>query len=223
MHKLVFQLGASCALLLFCLLSPVQAQSVRKLVKMGDDAFYAADFHGAVQQYEQAVKERPHSVRLRFRLGFSYLMLRSSGKALPHLRKAYQSGDRYQPAVSYLLAQAYHLQHKLDSAIYFYHQFEVELDDENYPEFEVVEKNLQECRNGLAFMKRPAPVIIENLGPSINSPYADFVPVINADETLLIFTSRRTGNLGKPRPKGEPEAFEDIYYSRKEKGLWGPA
>lgn len=65
-------------------------------------------------------------------------------------------------------------------------------------------------------MKNPVNVKIKNLGPVINSKYPEYVPVISADESTLIFTSRRDNTTGGKRDKTHNNQFmEDIYISTK--------
>ena len=70
-------------------------------------------------------------------------------------------------------------------------------------------------------MKIKREVKIENLGKNINTEYAEFAPVVSADETRMIFTSRRPGNLGEYDEKTGGH-YEDIYMVEKdENGQWG--
>jgi hypothetical protein len=64
---------------------------------------------------------------------------------------------------------------------------------------------------------------ITNIGPQINSELDDYAPVVNADETEMIFTSRRRdGNLNE-NVSDDNRPFEDIYVSKREGGSWQPA
>ncbi len=60
---------------------------------------------------------------------------------------------------------------------------------------------------------------ITNLGDKVNSAYADYKPVLTADESQLIFTSRREGSTGDA-VNAEGKYFEDIYVSNFENGEW---
>lgn len=64
----------------------------------------------------------------------------------------------------------------------------------------------------------------ENLGKELNSPYPDFSAVLNKNEDLLVFTSRRKGNTGSFIPADDIYEYEDIYFSQKdENGNWTKA
>ncbi|HWY35991.1 MAG TPA: hypothetical protein VNX68_15210, partial [Nitrosopumilaceae archaeon] len=55
---------------------------------------------------------------------------------------------------------------------------------------------------------------VENLGPEINSPYAEYTPVVDKNETVLLFTSRRKNNVGH-RTDDDDLYYEDMYIARK--------
>lgn len=60
-----------------------------------------------------------------------------------------------------------------------------------------------------------AEVVLTNLGGTVNSKWNDFCPVINADGSVLIFTSRRP--VGKRELKADTNALERIYISHYNK------
>ncbi|MFB0923943.1 MAG: hypothetical protein QMB65_01465, partial [Vicingaceae bacterium] len=68
-------------------------------------------------------------------------------------------------------------------------------------------------------IKDPRNVLIQNLGPIINTKHQEYVPLISADEKMMMFTSRRPGSTGGGLdPNGMP--FEDVYMSTKINNTW---
>jgi outer membrane protein OmpA-like peptidoglycan-associated protein len=63
-------------------------------------------------------------------------------------------------------------------------------------------------------------VFIDNVGSVINTEFADYSPIVNADETVLFFTSRRNGSTGDQLDPGDGKPFEDIYIAYKVAGEW---
>jgi hypothetical protein len=59
--------------------------------------------------------------------------------------------------------------------------------------------------------QEPVKVEIKNLGPTINSPYPDYAPLISADGNVLVFTSRKP-TLERDIQKGK-EGKENVYIS----------
>jgi outer membrane protein OmpA-like peptidoglycan-associated protein len=63
-------------------------------------------------------------------------------------------------------------------------------------------------------------VSITNLGNTINSKYADYSPLISADGSFLIFTSRRAETTGGMKDESIDSYYEDIYFSEQINGEW---
>ncbi len=74
---------------------------------------------------------------------------------------------------------------------------------------------IEECRTGKKLSQDPERVWIDNLGDSINTKYPEYGVVINANSSLLLFTSRRPSTLGGEKDERIGEYFEDIYFSRR--------
>jgi len=87
----------------------------------------------------------------------------------------------------------------------------------------IIMKRQTECRDGKRIYKKPVPDMkIENMGTNINSDYADYAPVISADEMVMYFTSRRSGSTGGQKDLLEGLFYEDIYMSVNIAGTWQP-
>ena len=71
-------------------------------------------------------------------------------------------------------------------------------------------------------MDFPERVWIDNLGKQINTEYPDYAPLISADESVIMFTSRRSNSTGGLITGAMYN--EDLYISEKDKeGNWTPA
>ncbi|MCW8896786.1 MAG: OmpA family protein [Flavobacteriales bacterium] len=65
--------------------------------------------------------------------------------------------------------------------------------------------------------------IVENIGYPINSQYSEYVPVISADESVMIFTYRGVKSVGAdkvPQSMSSTPYFEDVFISYKKNGEW---
>lgn len=182
-------------------------------------------------------KEDPTNCNLAFKLGVCYRNSRQlRSQAIPYFSAATVSvspgykGSSYKerraPLIAYqYLGDAYHLEYKFDKAIEAYEKFiTVMADDKSTDKASVEETNrkIQMCKTGKKLMATPDHVKIENLGANINSSYADYAPVLTADQKTLIFTSRRKETTGgKMDDLGN--YFEDIYMSNKTSTGWDKA
>jgi len=133
--------------------------------------------------------------------------------------------------ILYLIAKAYHLSHDFDKAIEYYERYRTDVLKRDFfkswsdPEIakkeliKKIDRNIYECNNGKEFVKYPIGALIDNVGVVINTPHSEYIPLISADDSVLIFTSRRAGGTGWDRTV-DHEFFEDIYISRKIGNYW---
>ncbi|TAE19162.1 MAG: hypothetical protein EAZ95_02560 [Bacteroidetes bacterium] len=82
------------------------------------------------------------------------------------------------------------------------------------------QKRIKECQYGEAYLNSPVDAQIENVGKVINSHFPDYAPVISADESIMVFTSRRDDTTGDCRDDADGQPCEDIYISFQKDGVW---
>ncbi len=146
-----------------------------------------------------------------------------------YLMRVYRQKPDFRFDIEFQIGSSYHYGLNFDKAIDFYTRYKLKLDkNPNYKgkdrvELKEVSYKIEECNNGKEFVASPTPFSITNLGPEINSEFDDYAPVVNADETEIIFTTRRReGNLNE-NVGDDNRPFEDIFVSKKEGGAWQPA
>ncbi len=205
------------ALLLLMMLMPwlnSYGQSYRKLIKKGDKYFQKAYYDEAASYYEQASKIIGGNVAVDYRLGMSYLEGSFKHKSSNYLKKVFDEFPEYNPDLEFYLAQAYQFNNEFEKALDHYLAFRPRA----YDKF-VIDQNIKQCNMGIEYVNNPKEVKIENLGRIINSESHDYAPLISADESTLIFTSRRKGSTGN-KLATDNSYYEDIYISRKISGVW---
>ena len=83
-----------------------------------------------------------------------------------------------------------------------------------------VDRFIEQCENGLRYKAEENKNLnIVNLGKQVNGKFPDYAPIINKDETIILFTSRRKGNVGK-KFYNDNKKYEDIYVSVKQDEEW---
>ncbi len=120
--------------------------------------------------------------------------------------------------------KAYHQSMKFDSASVFYRKYRDWLrQQKDAPPMREVNKRLMECESGKKLVSEPRKFVVTSLGPAVNSAFEDYAPVLNEEESMLIFTSRRyAGNVNQEVSRdGKP--YEEIYVSERKDGWWTPA
>ena len=182
-----------------------------------DGNFYyskgVAFYNLAIKSYMIAYDSYADEAEFNYKLATCYLYSSEKEKAKTYFERAYKIDPKVSPDILFDLGYANHLMMKWDEAISYYSQFiNTASNAAKKPE---AEKKIAECRNGKAIGDAPSEeILIENLGSSVNSEFEDYAPVITADGSTLIFTSRRPDN------KGNQLLFENIYASHRVKDEW---
>jgi len=190
-----------------------------KFMEMGD-----AYFKLAIEPYLNANVFNPNNALLNYKLGQAYLHSNYKLKSIPYLEKAVKLNPQINPEIHYLLGKAYHLDMQWDKAI---KEFQTVQQSLKGAELELlnadINNHVAQCLNGKEMVQHPIRVFIDNVGVEINSQYPDYGPVISADESVMLFTSRRPATTGGGIDPSINEPFEDIYISTKKNNKWTPA
>ena len=81
-------------------------------------------------------------------------------------------------------------------------------------------KKIQFCFNAKELVKFPVVVTFENLGKDINSKYAEYYPYVPADESFLIYNTKRSEGSEKMT---DGSYASNVYISQVESGHFGKA
>jgi len=196
---------------------PVLAQGEKKFIKEAEAALAQKDKKRAIELYLKALEINPNKADVNYKIGILYLESDFKFKALPYLEKATVLGLSSDYQINKYLGIANQLNHKFEKAIENYQHYKASIADKE--ETRKVDRRIYECKNGLEFISNPVPVKIDNLGPVINTSFPEYAPVISADDSLLIFTSRRPGSTGGATDQSGMY-FEDLYSSKKTEAGW---
>ena len=199
-------------------------------LKAGDDD-YRADpprYAQALPHFLTAQLFNPNNAALNVKIGDCYLNSATKIAALPYLQRAAKLDASADARTHYLLARALHLSAKWGEAMTEYQlATPVGSNTRNGDAGTItpndLQRRMQECRNGQQLMAHPTRVFIDNAGPELNSLASDYGPVVSADESTILITSRREGSTGgKKDPEGNGY-FEDIYQATWKGKAWSRA
>ncbi len=178
----------------------------------------------ALPYFEQARAFNPENADLNFKLGLCYLNSNYKYRSLEYFKKAYSLRQSVNPAIHYYLGQGFQINAAWDEAIEQYNSHLATLDVRSEADqTNDTRKRIEECKTGKSLTATPVNVIVESLGPEINTADPEYNPHISADESLLIFTSRRKDTYGGESDSYDDQYFEDIYISEKVNGKWSKA
>ncbi|WPP49012.1 OmpA family protein [Catalinimonas niigatensis] len=202
----------------------------RQQVEIGDEIYYEQKAPEVAKEfYILAAQADPDNIKANFMAAKTITETINKGEATPYFLRAYELDPDYRFDLLYSIGRAYQYGLQFEEAIEYYNGYlaKLEKDKEYRGEDKIpnsqVKRRIYECENGIEFVADARNFNITNLGTQINSNSLDYAPVINADETMLIFTSRRKENNLNENVYNDNFPYEDIFMSRKVDGKWLPA
>ncbi len=213
------------------LVSGYTYSQVRELKE--DAAFYYdnKDFKDAYDAYDKLYAQNPKNLDYKFRLGVSAINYPEkkarSVEIFEDLKKIDKSSE-----INYYLGKAYHINYRFDDALASYNEYlnakqSTKIKEEDKTMMEDAKLGIANCNNGKDLINRKVIADIKNIGLPINTPEVEGVPVISADESIMIFTysgKKSTGGLLSDAMKPDAESgsyHEDIFIStRVNDSIW---
>lgn len=220
--------------LLFLLLSPAvifaqkrdkaKEKQEEKQLENAEYFFGEKNYLRALGYYKNLVQLDSLNPYYHYRLGICYLYKNDERQqSVTELEKA-RTMDPSLERIDFYLGRAYHLNYRFDDAI---KSFETALNnpDANPKDIQETRRYISYCESAKKIIGDTAEVEIKNIGSDVNSPAAEYVPVITIDESTLIFTyrgPRSTGGLEdlKFRPDTSGEYYEDIMMTQRVGERW---
>jgi len=190
--------------------------------KLAKDFYAMRNFREALEEYLLLYKKDNKSLTYNYRLGICYLNLYTDRtKAIPYLEFAVKH-PKVEVDAWYELGRCYFYNYRFDDAINAFKTYQ-KLQKTKGDKFIVpAHRQIEMCRNAIEMIKTPVNVTFHNLGEQINSPYPDFSPYVPADESFLLFTSKRENNTGR-LPDFDGFNTSDVYISSSRENVWGKA
>ncbi|HLG02910.1 MAG TPA: OmpA family protein [Bacteroidia bacterium] len=221
----------------FCfIISASVPKEARKYISQGDQFFVVEDYGRALGPYKKAYGISKDNSNLCFKIGVCCLHLPAEktnaenylAEAVKNVSAEYSDAGMKEtnspPTAWYYYGEALHFNNKPDSAIAAFEKYAVFMDSTDKQAMAALDLKIRWCRNGIKLMSKPVNILVENLGPNINTKWPEYSPVISADQRTLIFTTRRPTNTGGAIDAHDGMYFEDIYIStRNDSGQWSPA
>jgi WD40-like Beta Propeller Repeat len=192
----------------------------------GEYWFEIQNYKAAYTEYHKLIERYPNEEILNYRIGVCELFFNDKWeKALLHLQAL--PYDKYKKTdYTFYLACAYHYNLLFDNAIMEFNNF---LGSKKGTKAMKDEARfyIKNCENGKDLKSKPVDIKITNVGDPINSPSSEYVPLISANEQVMVFTYRGEHSIGGkqfvPGKKNanEGEYYEDIMFTQKDSsGHW---
>jgi len=194
---------------LFAQQSEEKQQEMARKAKITDAnyLFLNDQYAKALMIYRELVRDDINNANLNYLAGLCYLKLPfENGRSIPYLERAvknltykYKEGSYKETKAPidalFWLGYAYHLNKGYTPAQIYYKRYHDTLPVEDVYNIQMVERQIESCKNAKELAKKPVPVEISNLGNYVNSSIGDYNPCVNGDGTILIYTRLRGKNI----------------------------
>lgn len=220
--KRILSIAFTAILLLSRTVSFAQDEDAKKTDPYeADKKFLNGNYESALDDYLNLLDKDPKSDKYNYNIAICYLNTNiNKAKAIPYL-EILTHKPKYDPNAMYLLARAYHYAYRFDDAIKSFNTFK-QTGRGNADNLADVDRQIQYCINAKELMKFPLNVTFENLGPNVNSPYADYYPFVPVDESFIILNTRRPDE-GAEIAKEDGTFPAAIYISKVTDGAFAKA
>lgn len=203
-------------LILICFFSVTVVAQNKDVQDEAMNYFELKDYKKAYELYDKLYTQVPKNLDYKFRLGYCALFYpEKKARAIEifeDIKRTDKSAD-----VDYYLGKAYHVNYRFDDAIKSYELFlaaktgKVKNEDKLF--IEDAKLGVMNCNNGKELIANKIIADIKNIGSPINTEETEGVPIISADESVMIFTyvgTKSTGGLLNDMLK--PDAIEGTYH-----------
>lgn len=180
-------------------------------------------FRLALDEYLAANQFNPNSASLNYKIAVCYYNIPSMKlMGLTYAEKAQKLNPSVDPMLNYYLGRLLHLNSRWDEAITAYRNYQNSLNidpTKNKDRIADMNRKISECINGKELVKNPQRVFIDNIGRTVNSADPEYTPIITADESVMMFTSRRSSTTGGGKDQ-DNQYYEDLYKTEYLNGAW---
>jgi flagellar motor protein MotB len=202
-------------LLVFCLLPLIvfAQKQTSSTIKQAQKAYDQANQSISEKLYDKAISELNQAVSLDHKFLAAYQQLgdlyRKSGKysnALNNYNRILLIDPEFHPLTYFGIAESELNTGKYAQAIQHFNKY-LTYPGLNSSSRDKINKYISDCTFSLEAIKSPIPFKPINMGPAFNLKEDEYLPVITADEEMIIFTRQENHN-------------EDFYKSVKRNGEW---
>lgn len=223
-------LAACIALLAVIMPATAQAQSssVTKLFNRAAEYAKKQDYEKAIPLFKKVLEKEPENKNVLYNLGNCYLNINDRhDSAAVYFKRSIEllDDDDYNTDIGIdlhlSLAKTQQLLYKYEDAMATYNKMSTFIGPDMNTLQEEIDREIEICNNGIHFMKNPVKLEVHNLGSNVNSSYDDHSPLVSADESIVLFISRRRSSYSQILEDGQ--FSEKIYIANKEGENWKKA
>ena len=202
------------------------SQSNKEMEEAAYFYFNNKDYRKAYELYDQLYAKSPKDLDYKFKVGYCCLFYaEKKSRAIEIFEDIKKNNSKKTQDIDYYLGKAYHVNYRFSDAIKTLEAYIASLGskvkDEEKLIVEDAKQTIKNCNSGIELIDKKVQADISNIGAPINTDEVEGVPVITADESMMIFTYAGKKSMGgklnedlKPDENGEYR--EDIFMSLKQ-------
>ncbi len=228
--KTIFRLLTICLLLLSVHFTYAQdderltKKEVKEMEVKAEQNFEEGNYLDALDQYTQLYNYKKSDLYYKLMMGICMTYDPDRKKdAIEVIEQVKVTNPEYN-LVNFYLGKAYAVNYQFDEAVNLFNMFLARATAEDATQKVLAEQMIQNCKNAKEILADTVKQnIVENIKYPINSQYSEYVPVISADESVMIFTYRGIKSKGAENVEqsmGSEAYTEDVFISYKKSGEW---
>lgn len=203
----------------YTLLGQTKGGSIRKAKSYATKS----DYEAAAKEYQQKLKVDSNNYEANFEYGLLQTnYLNNPGEGGKYLLRAEHSSKKDTASqIIYGLAQYYQYMEQYPKAIAYYNRTLKNVEDnEDGAALKIhLNQSILDCeyaeKNPEATNHKQIKII--NVGSDVNTIFPEYVPIVNKDETVMMFTSRRKDYPKTGIDDKDGVYFEDMFIATKDK------
>ncbi len=202
-----------------------QTSASEKFYKKGIEYARQGNFEQAIAMLKRAEADDPNNIDIQYSLGQSFLgTAHGPDSAIVYFEKAEKLIDPQLNSTDFgvelhmALAKSYQRTYQYQKSKDTYRALLAYVPEDAQALRDEIYREMNICDNGIELMQKPVKLEVHNLGAKVNSKYDDHSPVVNADESILMFTSKRISSYSQKTEDGQ--FSEKIFESTKKDGEW---
>ena len=217
--------------LLVCLILPVgaieaQTQDFRIFLNKADSFILTGHYSKSIPFLDSALQIRPEQAGIRFKLAQAHFESGNLNHSYSIVSELVEGNKLPADEVYLLRGKIYHHRLEFDSAIRWYKKY-LEVIPENHPDRRMVANDIIRASSGLRMPGRRIDVLVESMGPEINTQADEIRPLFSPNiMERVYFSSNRPGSTGGPKDEeGRPDSTYghysmDMYMAELVGGQW---
>lgn len=198
-------------------------KEAKVLLEKAELNFEEKNYIDALDKFKQLHDFKPSDLYYKLMMGICYTYSpEEKEKSIEIIEQVKITNPEYN-LVNFYLGKAYAVNYDFDKAVTLFNMYLTNASGEE-EEKGLAQKMIQNCKNAKEILADTVTQnIVENIQYPINSQYSEYVPVISADGSVMIFTYRGVKSKGADKVEqsmGSVDYNEDVFISYMKNGDW---